>query len=335
MKLSLSKTMVLSLLIIFLLMGCAQKGVLGQTVSNETFEISIGYSVAPGSFVDLAAKEFVIIAKEKSDGRLVVKTFPSSQLGGERALIDAMQMGSVEMSIPGATMISAAAKDYSLLSGYFLFKSQETLRKFLDSPFGEAMNEDVLKNKGVRVLGVGNRGPRSMTSKREIKSLSDLKGLKIRAPEQPIYIDSWKAMGAIPVPMPFSEVFTALQQNTVDAQENPIDLALSSSFYEVQDYLILTKHQRTVFWWTVSEKFYSKLPDDLKSILQESVTEATKYQDKIQAEQEQNIIEQLKEKGMTIIEPDISAFKDAVQPVLEKYSKIGRTDIYDYIKSLN
>ncbi len=341
MKVKTSKLVITLLMIVLglFIIGCSQQEKAVEQRQDTTspgstvYEISIGYVPAPGSILDLAANEFARIAAEKSNGALQVKTFPSSQLGGEAALLDAMEMGTVDMAAVGATIINNVVPEYSLLSGYYLFETQEEFNNFLNGPVGQEMHNEILEKKKVRVLGTGNRGVRHMTSNKAVRTLSDLNQLTIRVPEQPIYIDAWRAMGANPIAIPGGELFTSLQQGIVDAQENPVDAALTHSFYEVQDYLILSGHQRSVFWWTIAESLYTRLPGDLKSILQESVMEAINYQNELEAAEEEQIINELVKRGMEIIEPDIAAFRNAVDPVLEKYAQTGRPDLYEKIKA--
>lgn len=302
--------------------------------NEKVYEISFAYTASPGADQDLSVQEFAKIVNKKSNGRIVVKTFPAGQLGNSSALIDLLQLGSVELILMSNKIVNNISEEYRLLAGYFLFDTQDQLRNFWKSSYGQEAWQEVLDKKQIRLLGFANRGLRHITSNRPIYSVEDMKGLKIRVPEQPIYIDCMKAMGASPVSMGINEVFTSLQQKIIEAQENPIDYAWAQSFFEVQDYLILTGHRKQLIFFCVNEEFFSKLPDDLKVILKDSVTEAAEYLDQIVETKENKLLNEVKERGITVIEPDVKSFQEAVQPVLLEYSKYAKEGMYDFIKSL-
>jgi len=259
------------------------------------------------------AEKLKALAAERSGGRINVQNFHSGQLGAEKDMYDSMQIGSIEMGRSGSLIISVAAPQYGALELPYVFRSQQHLRKVLSGPIGQAMHQEFLSRKGVRVLGIVNRGARHLTTKnRDVKTPAALAGLKLRVPEIPVYVAAWRALGASPTPMAFPEVFTALQQGTIDGQENPLATIHGNSFQDVQKYLVLTAHVRGNGWMVASERFWQSLPDADRKLLQQAVDDSAAFADEQIARQETELRKTLQERGMTVIEPDTKAFADVV-----------------------
>ena len=274
------------------------------------------------------AEKFKELAAERSSGRIKVQNFHSGELGAEKDLYDSMQIGSIEMGRTGSLIISVAAPQYGALDMPYVFRSQQHLRNVLSGQIGQEMHQEFLAKKGVRVVGIVNRGPRHLTTKsREVKAPADLRGLKLRVPEIPVYVEAWRALGASPTPMAFPEVFTALQQGTIDGQENPLGTIHGNSFQEVQKYLILTAHVRGNGWMIASEKFWQSLSEDDRQLLQKAATDAATYADEQIAKQEAELKGTLQQKGMTVVEPDTKPFAEivlkAVPPKFQANWKAG------------
>jgi tripartite ATP-independent transporter DctP family solute receptor len=303
----------------------------GSAVASPT-KIRLGHLAITGQTTDLAAKKFAEILSEKSGGKISVAIYPSTQLGGERELMDGMQMGSVEMAIFGLNFAFVRlSKEFGLIPAYFLFKSQDHYRKFMEGTMGKSIRDMILQKREVRVLALANRGPRHITSKAPIRTPEDLRGIKIRIPEQSIYIDCMKALGANPTAVPFTELFTALQQGIVEAQENPLELIYSSTFYEVQKYISLTAHQNSAYLYYVSEKFFKTLPSDLQPIVVNAAVEAARFQDDLQTKEETTLLTLLKEKGMVVIQPDRASFESRMKGVYQKWAGSSLPGLYEAI----
>lgn len=164
------------------------------------------------------------------------------------------------------------------------------------------------------MLGIVNRGPRHLTtSNRPVRTPADLAGLKLRVPEIPVYLAAWRALGASPTPMAFPEVFTALQQGTIDGQENPLSTIHGNSFHEVQRHLVLTTHVRGNGWMIASERFWQSLTEADRRLLQQAVNDASAHADEQIAQREVGLLATLRQRGMNVIEPDINAFSTVVQ----------------------
>ena len=190
----------------------------------------------------------------------------------------------------------------------FLLRDAEAMKKLIESPIGEQIEQVMIKEMGLRPVGYFQRGERHLTSNRPIKHPDDLKGLIIRVPNAPSYVIAWQSMGAKPIPMAFSEVFTALQQGTIEAQENPFAMIKNAGFSEVQKYLNLTGHVISWGYPLVGEKQFQMLPDDLKVIFLQAAKEMQTYEHRLFLENESKVQDELKAAGMIFVKVDKNAF---------------------------
>lgn len=312
-------------------------GIGGAMISSSAHakELTIRFNHTDGRGGDgfHFSEKLKALAAERSGGRIVVQNFHSGQLGAEKDMYDSMQIGSIEMGRSGSLIISVAAPQYGALELPYVFRSQQHLRNVLAGPIGQAMHQDFLAKKGVRVLGIVNRGARHVTTKnRSVKVPADMAGLKLRVPEIPVYVAAFRALGAAPTPMAFPEVFTALQQGTIDGQENPLATINGNSFSDVQKYLVLTAHVRGNGWMVASERFWQSLAEADRTLLQKAVDDSAAYADEQIAKQEGELSKTLQDKGMTVIEPDTKAFADVVlKEVPPKFADKWKPGLLDQI----
>lgn len=250
-----------------------------------------------------------------TDGRINVEVFPNESLGKEIDLINGMQLGTVDMTITGESLQNWAPKA-ALLAVPYAYKSISHMDEIASGPIGDEIKAQIVEKVQIRPIAHFARGPRNLTSNRPIASPDDLNGLKMRVPNVPLFVDVWKALGANPGPMAFSEVFTSLQNGTIESQENPLALIRSASFDEVQGYVNMTQHVRSWIYLTIAESTWQKL----SAADQEAVLEAAK----IAQAYERGLFDAsiatdrayLEDKGMVFVEVDGAAFqakaKDAV-----------------------
>jgi tripartite ATP-independent transporter DctP family solute receptor len=291
----------------------------------------MAYVMAQGGAADRASNDVVRMVKERSGGALEIQLFPAGQLGGERDMVESVQLGAIEIGFFGSYLIANVAPEWGLvLEVPYLIKSQEQFRSIVDGPLAQPMYDTILSRKGIRHVAWCNRGPRHLTSKRPVSTPDDTQGLKLRVPEVETYVVGWRMLGATVIPMAFPEVFLALRQGIIDAQENPLEFIYISSFYEVQKYVNLTAHNRSGYEYTVSDRWYQGLPEELQTILVDSLIEGAKLEDKYQAEDEEGLAVTLKDKGMTFNEVDLDAFREALEPLPEHFA--GRWDNEFYRK---
>ncbi|WP_033070155.1 TRAP transporter substrate-binding protein [Thalassospira australica] len=250
-----------------------------------------------------------------TDGRIEVQVFPNETLGKEIDLINGMQLGAVDMTITGESLQNWAPKA-ALLAVPYAYKTLEDMDAVASGEIGDQIEQQVIEKARIRPIAYFARGPRNLTSNREIKSPDDLNGLKLRVPNVPLFVDVWKSLGAQPTPMAFSEVFTSLQAGTIDAQENPLALIDSASFDEVQDFVNKTEHVRSWIYLTISEITWGKLSDADKEAVMEAASRAQAYERDLFKADEERLTKELQDKGMTFVDVDKDAFaskaKDAV-----------------------
>jgi TRAP-type transport system periplasmic protein len=279
---------------------------------------------AKGSPAVLGMEKFADLVKEKSGGKVTVKVFAGGTLGGDIQTISALQGGTVEMTVMNAGLLSGVVKDFAVVDFPFLFDSPKEADAVMDGPVGKAL-ADKLPEKNLVGLGYWELGFRQLTnSRRPVNKVDDIAGLKIRVVQSPIYVDLFNTLGANAVPMPFTELYAALDTKTVDGQENPAPSILTAKLNEVQKYLTLTQHTYNPQIVMISSKFWDKLNGDERKIIQEATLEARDYQRKVSREQAGKAVEDLKAAGMTVSElppEEVAKFREKAKPVADKYAK--------------
>ncbi|MFC4354260.1 TRAP transporter substrate-binding protein [Chryseomicrobium palamuruense] len=290
----------------------------GET-SGEVTTLRLGHIASETDAWHLGAQKFAELVEEKTDGSVKVELYASSTLGNDRDLIEGMQLGSIDFALV-AGVLSNFYEPYSILELPYLFEDTDHLEAVLYGEVGEQLQADLLENADIRGLDFWVRGPRLLTASREIQSASELSGLKIRVPEIPASIAAWEAMGATPTPMAFGEVYSSLQTGVIDAQENPLALIESNKLNEVQDYLMMTNHVYGYVQLTMSEQTYQKLSADQQAAIEEAAEEATQYENELVYELEAELLQKLKDAGMTVVEPDIASFSELATTVHAEFA---------------
>jgi TRAP-type transport system periplasmic protein len=287
-----------------------------------------------------AGATFKGLVEGGSGGNLNVKVFPASQLGNERELIEGVKIGTIQMAfVSGA--IAGFYKPAQVLDIPYLFASGPVAWKVMDGPFGAQMAYDILKQTGMRVLAYGETGFRNFTnSKAPIKSPADMKGLKIRVMETPVYVNMVKALGAAPTPIAWSETYTALQQKVVDGQENPVATIMQAKLYEVQKYMILDGHSYGVDFFLINDKFYQGLPKETQDLLKTSAYTSATVGRGVQTLNSATGISEVQTKGMQVYSPtaaERAQFKTATQKPVRDYvaSQVGTEWIDKLMKAVS
>ena len=263
---------------------------------------------------------FSKILEERSDGRLKLQIYPSEQLAKEIEAIRMIQAEVIDMTVT-SSMLSNWFEIAAFCELPFFFKDTLEVQNFIKGPIGKRMESEMLNITALRPLGYFQRGARHLTSNSPIKHPDDLSGLIVRVPNVPSFVTAWEALGAKPTPMAFSEVFTSLQQGTIEAQENPFAFIKNAGFYEVQKYVNLTGHVLGWGYPVIGEKKFQKLPDDLKAIMLQAAKDMQVYEHTLFLEDELRIMSELKAKGMEFIEVDKEAFiKKSEKAIYDKMS---------------
>lgn len=301
-----------------------------RQVDDGTILIRLGHDQPVNNERHIALKKFEELAEKKSNGRLNIEIYPNGLLGTEAVLLESVSFDDMEMVATSST--SQFGSLISIFELPYLFDSYEEAWEVLDGEIGREV-ADYYKQFNLNILSYFENGFRQITANRDINSPEDLKGLKIRTPEFPISIRTFNSMGANPTPMGFSELYTALQQGTVDAQENPVANAYTNRFEEVQDYMIMTNHQYMAQHLHISNAFYESLPKDLQVILTEAAQEGAQYHRQLLRQNEQKMIDELKSKGMTIHDVDMEPFRAKVGPVYEWFASIHGDELLNSIRA--
>lgn len=271
----------------------------------------------------LGAQRFVDVVSKKSGGKIKIKIFPNGTLGGEQQVAAAMQGGTIEISMMSPAQIVGTIPEMVVLDFPFSFANEAQADAVLDGPFGKKLM-DYMPAKGWVGLGFMEQGYRSISnSKRPINKLEDIKGLKIRTILNPLYVDLFNALGANAVPMPFPELYTALEMKTVDGQENPETSVDSSKFYEVQKYFSGTRHIYNPQMLMVSKKLWDSMSADEKKIFGDALVEARDVQRKAARAMTAKSRKVLTEHGMVLNEiapAEIERMKAVAKPITEKYA---------------
>ncbi|MEX4007232.1 TRAP transporter substrate-binding protein [Neoaquamicrobium sediminum] len=247
-----------------------------------------------------------------TDGRIAVEVFPNDSLGREMDLINGMQLGTVEMTITGESLQNWAPMA-ALLAVPYAYTSLEQMDGVASGEIGDQIEAQIIERAQVRPIAYFARGPRNLTSNRPIASPSELNGFRMRVPNVPLFVDTWSALGASPTPMAFSEVFTSLQNGTIEGQENPLALIQSASFNEVQSHVNLTEHVRSWIYLTISEQIWGQLSEEDREHVLEAGRRAQEFEREQFLSDEKAIRDDLESKGMTFVEVDTAAFATAAR----------------------
>ena len=294
---------------------------LAQDIQERT--IKFGHLNNPDHPTSLGVKKFAELVAAKSGGKIKVNEFASSQLGNELQQQGALMGGVQEMLVASTTSLAGVVKEFGLLDFPFLFSNARQADAMVDGPLGKMLAAR-LADKGIVVLGFFDLGFRNVTnSKRPITKGEDLDGLKLRVIPNPVFIDTFKTFKANPVPMPFAELYGALENKAVDGQENPYAVILSSKIYEVNRFVSETNHVYATNPIQISKRFWDRLSAAEQKLIQEAATEAQNHQRVVSREVSSKAVAELKAKGMVLNE--ISAAEQArmraeVKPVHDKFA---------------
>jgi tripartite ATP-independent transporter DctP family solute receptor len=294
---------------------------LGAPAGAQTV-LKIGYATSKDSHYGVGTAVFCDEIDKGTQGRYKCQQFPNSALGGEREQIEAVQLGTQDLVNTSTGPLGNFVPEVKIFDIPFLFRGYDHARKVMDGPIGQ----DVLKkmqSKGLIGLAWTENGFRHMTNnKHPIVSAGDAAGLKMRTMENKVHMEGYKSFGILPTPMPFPELFTALQQGTVDGQENPIPVILSAKFSQVQKHLSLTGHVYSPAVILLSPKVWDKLSEADRKVFVEAAQKGAAAQRRKVNDDEANGIAQLKKDGMQVVEKvDGESFRKAVAPAYAQFAK--------------
>jgi tripartite ATP-independent transporter DctP family solute receptor len=297
--------------------------------------IRMGHVGFPGSLLAVVNDEYAKRVNEALKGRYEVKVFHSSQLGSDEEMLKGIKVGVLEMFQP-STIMSTVDQKFGVFEMPYLFKDREHVKRVAVDPKIKEILFDPLQEKGLRLLGMWENGFRVITNNvRPIVKPEDLKGIKLRVPSGVWRVKMFRAYGANPAPLAYSEVFAALQSGVMDGQENPFAQIYGGKFYEVQKYLSLSDHVYTPSYAVISERFWKKLPADVQQVLAKIAVEVGDFARKEGARMDTEILEKMR-KTLKVNEVDKDAFVKASKPVYEDFAKEvkGGKELVDRILGL-
>lgn len=285
-------------------------------------EVKLGYALAVNSHYGAAANAWADSVEKATNNAFAIKHFPSSALGGERELIEGLQLGTVEAAIVSTGALSNFVSDVGIVDIPFLFRDTQHARAVLDGKFGQDLLAK-FQQRGLVALAWGEQGFRHLTNNKvSVQNVADLKGLKIRVTENPVHITAFRTLGAAPTPMSWPEVISALQQGTIDGQENPISVLTSSKLWEVQKHLTLTSHVYAPVVLVLSPSFWGSLTDAQKAAFTEGAKAGAQASRAFVDDVEAKGVEMAKSNGMQVVENvDAAVFRAALEPAYKQYAK--------------
>lgn len=287
------------------------------TTASAAVTIMIGYENNPGEPIDLACNEWKRLVEEKSNGEMIVEIFPSSQLGSKDNIIDQAMAGDCVITLAnGAFFQDRGVKDFGVVFAPYLFESWEQIDKLAASDWF-AQKKAELSDLGLTILTGWHYGARDTMTTKKVVTAADIKGMKIRVPNNSLQVKGTAATGAVPTPMSLGEVYTALQQGTIDGLENPLTVLYNGAYQEVCKYLILDHHILDYTCWVCGTDFFNTLTPEQQQILVEAGNEAGVYNNQMLEETTNKALEDLKAAGVEVVEFDRDSFVAACESFYE------------------
>lgn len=316
--------------------GIAVLGVaLAVVPATAGMKINIGSTYGPDAPVHFGQVKFKELVEQRSKGDMQVQIHVGGAMGGERDVFEAMSSGGLEMGAMGSGDVAIFFPKWMVFEVPYALRDADHFWKFWNGPVGKEVNDMVLKERGVMTVGVVYRGARFLTANRPIKTPSEVKGLKIRLPENKPWIKVWESLGALPVVVAFPEVYMALKTGVAEAQENPLESIWSYKFYEAQKYLIGTRHVYAAAKYQISKKWFDTLNQDQQKLILGAWKDATDFANEQAVAFDKKLVGDLQAKGMTLIEPDMPAFQKAVQPAMQELNKtLWLPGLYEKVQAI-
>jgi len=292
---------------------------LGSAAFAAKFNLKLGHAVANTDGQHAAAVKLAELVKQRTNGDVEITVYPSNQLGNDAAMINGTRGGTIDIVSSGASNYNGIVANTAALELPFVFRNAQHAYTVLDGPIGTGVLNELTPH-GLKGLAYWENGWRAFTNnKRPIRTVEDVKGLKIRSTGNPYHIQAFKLLGMNPSPMPIAELYTALEMGTFDAQEHPINVTWSSKFYEVQKHLTVSNHVYSPLILAMNKAKFDSLPANYQTILLDAAHEAAKYQRDLNAQNAGKVIADLKKSGMQVVEnADMAPFQKVVSEAIEK-----------------
>jgi TRAP-type transport system periplasmic protein len=288
--------------------------------SDKKYKIQLSYHVPKNHYAHAASEKFKKLAEERSNGQLEVTLFPGGQLGGLRDNTEGVKQGTIEMAWSDIGTASVFFPKSGIISLPFLFRDFDHVENFYDGPVGQKLLDELREASGIRFIGMVHSGFRSIISNKPIKSVEDMKGLKLRVPEIPMYTRFAELVGSSPTPIPGGEVYTSLQTGVVEGAELPANYIYDTSLFEVTKYITHTYHIYTDYDLAINDQFFTSLPKDLQEIITTSAQEVAVETRKIVRDETIDYEKKLEEK-LELTTVDRGKFQEKMKPLWDEFAK--------------
>lgn len=303
--------------------AAALLGAASVSFAADVLKLKIGHVVTETGGEHLGSVKFAELLDKKSGGTIQLQIFPNGQIGGNREMIESMQVGALDMALPALPALGGFTDKTKVFDLFYLFDDNKQAEKILDGPVGQEVAKAV-EAANIKIISWWTQGFRETTANREIRKPADLKGLKIRVMENPLHIEAWNTLGASAIPMAFSEVLTSLQQGVLDAQENPYQNIVNSGFHTVQKFIIETHHLYGPLPVVVSKIVWDKLTAEQQKIILEAAEETKVWQRAKQDEINNKLKADIQKTGKNVIieltPEQKNEFRQKLAPLYKKYA---------------
>lgn len=327
----------------FLLLGMAATAACGNRKQGtpesgaentvQRYAWPLGSSSPEDTVTQLYAEKFAEEVEKRSDGSMIITVYPNSVLGGDRELLESCKDGDIPFVVQNTAPQVSFLKDTAVFDIPAVFETIEEVREHVDDPKFLELIGQVYREGGYELLGYADQGFRVMTTNKKVESVSDFKGQKIRTMENSYHIAYWKALGASPTPMTFSEVYIGLQQGTIDAQENPYEVIVSNKLYEQQKYVVETNHLPHLISLIVSEDFFNSLTKEQQQIIREAAETAKQYAREQSDERIASRRETIENSGTEILTPDETTYEEIRELCKPIYEAIEQNVSEEIVKA--
>lgn len=302
--------------------------------SAQEFEIRLAHSLSPSEPTNEAAEFFASEVEARTDGRVSIQVFPAQQLGSEKDVNQMMRQGANLITVTSSGYLSDFVPDIGVLEGPYLLDDVAQYEKIANSDWFAEIKDRFRENGMVFLVDGALFGSRNMLADKPIKSTADIAGMTVRVPPNTVFIKTFEAMGARPTTVEWAEVYSALQQNVVEAAEAPLGSLWGSKLHETRDTISMTRHFTAFTYWMINADYFDSLPEDIQATLLEVGEEAGALGTKLTLEQEQAYLQQFQDAGINIVDDvDAAAFRDATAGVYQEFSD-WTPGLYDTIQAL-
>lgn len=297
-----------------------------MAAAADQIVLKLGHGGAVSDPRQTAGLTFAKVAAEKSNGKIKVEVYPSSSLGSWREMQEGLELGTCDIVIEDIGTLQRYSQFCALGFMPFVYRSEDHFSKVWKSPVADEIFNEVEKTTGFKLLGVMFRGGRDLTAVRPVRTVEDIKGLKIRVPDSEVSIDTWKCLGGSPTPMAFPEVFGALQQKVIDAQENPLDVIYNDSIHEAAPYITLSNHVIGAFNFQFWGQKFKGFPQDVQDALKQAADAASAEYTANTAKREQEILDKYKANSkitlITLDKAEFARWQEKCKPIYDKYPEL-------------